>query len=87
MGRHSPLNDSALPATAGLAHAIASFAHSDGDYTTAISALSLHRRKGARTLTRVTPVASWAMKVPRSSVASTADYSARRPSKMSGVCG
>ena len=46
MGRHSPLNDSALPATAGLAHAIASFAHSDRDYATAIPALSLHRRKG-----------------------------------------
>jgi AraC-like DNA-binding protein len=46
LGRHSPLNDSALPATAGLARAIASFAPSDGDYTTAIPALSLHRRKG-----------------------------------------
>ena len=46
MGKHSPLNDSALPTTAGLAHAIASFAHSEGDYTTAIPALSLHRRKG-----------------------------------------
>jgi hypothetical protein len=32
--------------TEGLAQAIARFAQSDGDYTTAISALSLHRRKG-----------------------------------------
>jgi len=46
MGRHLRLNDSAPPATAGLARAIASFAHSDGDHTTAIPALSLHRRKG-----------------------------------------
>src|ERR1700736_2714932 len=46
VGRHSPVNDSALPATAGLARAIASFAHSDGDYTTPNPALSLHRRKG-----------------------------------------
>ena len=46
MGRHSRLIDSALPATGGLARAIESFAHSDGDYTTAIPALSLHRRKG-----------------------------------------
>lgn len=45
MGRHSPINDSALPATAGLARAIASFAHSDGDHATAIPGLSLHRRK------------------------------------------
>jgi AraC-like DNA-binding protein len=46
MGRYSPSNDSALPATAGLARAIGSFARSDGDYPTAIPALSLHRRKG-----------------------------------------
>jgi AraC-like DNA-binding protein len=46
VGTHSPVNDSALPATAGLARAIASFAHSDGDYTTPNPALSLHRRKG-----------------------------------------
>jgi len=45
MGGHSRLNDATLPATAGLARAIARFAHSDGDYTTAIPALSLHRRK------------------------------------------
>ena len=32
--------------THGLARAIARFAQSDGDYTTAIPALSLHRRKG-----------------------------------------
>jgi len=32
--------------TGGLAQAIARFAQSDGDYATAISALSLHRRKG-----------------------------------------
>jgi AraC-like DNA-binding protein len=46
MGRHSPLNDSALAVTAGLARAIGGIAHSDGDYTTAITALTLHRRKG-----------------------------------------
>ena len=46
MGRHLRLNDSALPATAGLASAIANFAHTDGDYATVIPALSLHRRKG-----------------------------------------
>jgi AraC-like DNA-binding protein len=45
MGRHLPLNNSGLSRTAGLARTIASFAHSDGDYTTAIPALSLHRRK------------------------------------------
>ena len=39
MGRHSPLNDTALPRTAGLARGITSFAHSDGDYTTAILAI------------------------------------------------
>jgi len=33
-----------LPATDGLARAIAQFAQSDGDYTTAIPGLSLHRR-------------------------------------------
>jgi AraC-like DNA-binding protein len=46
MGRRLLLNDTALPATAGLARAIASFAQSDGDHTTNIPALSLHRRKG-----------------------------------------
>jgi hypothetical protein len=45
-GTSRPSNKSALPATADLARAIASFAHSDGDYPTAIPALSLHRRKG-----------------------------------------
>jgi AraC-like DNA-binding protein len=45
MGRRSPLTDSALLTTASLARAIASFAHTDGDYTTSIPALSLHRRK------------------------------------------
>lgn len=41
----TPLNAAPLPATAALARAIASFAHSDGDHPTAIPALSLHRRK------------------------------------------
>jgi AraC-like DNA-binding protein len=36
-----------LPATDGLARAIAQFAQSDGDHTTAIPGLSLHRRHGA----------------------------------------
>lgn len=38
----TPLN----PAIAALARAIGQFAQSDGDYKTAIAALSLHRRKG-----------------------------------------
>lgn len=35
-----------VPAIAALARAIGMFAQSDGDYTTAVPALSLHRRKG-----------------------------------------
>jgi len=35
-----------VPAIAALARAIGTFAQSDGDYKTAIAALSLHRRKG-----------------------------------------
>src|SRR5687768_2042643 len=46
MRRYSPSQDAALPATAGLARAIERFAQSDGDYTTAVPGLSLHRRKG-----------------------------------------
>jgi AraC-like DNA-binding protein len=46
MSRHPTLHESALPATAGLARAIARFAQSDGDYTTAVPSLSLHRRQG-----------------------------------------
>ena len=46
MGSRSKPNRSPRPATIGLAQAIANFAHSDGDYTTAIPALSLHRRQG-----------------------------------------
>jgi AraC-like DNA-binding protein len=42
--RPSRLNDSKLPETARLADAIARFAQSDGDYVTAIPALSFHRR-------------------------------------------
>jgi AraC-like DNA-binding protein len=45
MGSSSKPNRSPRPATIGLARAIANFAHSDGDYTTAIPALSLHRRQ------------------------------------------
>ena len=44
MSSHSRSRKSSRPATTGLARAIADFAHSDGDYTTAIPALSLHRR-------------------------------------------
>ena len=45
MSRNRPLNHT-MPPTARLARAIAKFAQSDGDFTTAIPALSLHRRKG-----------------------------------------
>jgi AraC-like DNA-binding protein len=45
MIRRSQPNGSKRPAMAGLAHAIARFAHSDGDYATVIPALSLHRRR------------------------------------------
>jgi AraC-type transcriptional regulator N-terminus len=45
MGSNSKRGRSPRPLTAGLAQAIANFAHSDGDYTTAIPALSLHRRQ------------------------------------------
>lgn len=46
MERHvSPLTPAFLP-TSDLAQAIAQIAQSDGDYKTAIPALSLHRRKG-----------------------------------------
>lgn len=45
--RNAPaLNNLAVPAIAALAHAIGKFAQSDGDYKTAIPALSLHRRQG-----------------------------------------
>lgn len=44
-GIFEPLRTTTTP-TDGLARAIARFAQSDGDYTTAIPALSLHRRKG-----------------------------------------
>lgn len=40
------MNAASRSATNGLAEAIAKFAQSDGDYSTAIPALSLHRRKG-----------------------------------------
>jgi AraC-like DNA-binding protein len=45
MARQSSKNASAPPSTASLARAIAAVAHSDGDYATAFSPLSLHRRK------------------------------------------
>jgi AraC-like DNA-binding protein len=45
MSRLSPVQDPTLPPTVSLAHAITRFAHSDGDFMTAIPALSLHRRK------------------------------------------
>lgn len=41
-----PAKASAVPAIAALARSIGAFAQSDGDYTTAIPALSLHRREG-----------------------------------------
>lgn len=45
MASNSNANRSPRPATKDLARAIASFAHSAGDFTTAIPALSLHRRQ------------------------------------------
>jgi AraC-like DNA-binding protein len=45
MGRHQSLNKSPVTATSALACAIADIAQSDGDYPTAIPALSLHRRQ------------------------------------------
>ena len=45
MGRHQSLNMSPVTATSALACAIADIAQSDGDYPTAIPALSLHRRQ------------------------------------------
>jgi AraC-like DNA-binding protein len=42
----SDLNSPAIPAITALARAIGTFAQSDGDYPTAIAALSLHRRQG-----------------------------------------
>jgi AraC-like DNA-binding protein len=44
MGGHQSLNNSQVTATSALAHAVASFAQTDGDYSTAIPALTLHRR-------------------------------------------
>ncbi len=46
MKRDLPQTKSALPATEALAQAIGTFAQTDGDYPTAIRALSLHRRHG-----------------------------------------
>ncbi|MES2533872.1 MAG: AraC family transcriptional regulator [Pseudomonadota bacterium] len=46
MKRTSPIAPPPVPATGELARAIAAFAQNDGDYATAIPALSLHRRKG-----------------------------------------
>ena len=46
MPRTPSVTTPTLPATDGLARAIARFARSDGDYTTAIPELSLHRRQG-----------------------------------------
>src|SRR5258708_16280308 len=45
MGGHKSLTNSPVATTSALAYAIADIAQSDGDYTTAIPALSLHRRK------------------------------------------
>lgn len=45
MKRHDSSNSSLIPATDELARLIASNARSDGDYTTAVPGLSLHRRK------------------------------------------
>ena len=45
MGSHKSLNDSPIATTRALADAIARIAQSDGDYSTGIPALSLHRRK------------------------------------------
>src|ERR1700688_1735156 len=45
MGRHKSLNNSPVATTSALAYAIAGIAQSDGDYPTAMPALSLHRRK------------------------------------------
>lgn len=45
MGSVSTLNTPVIPAIAALARAIGTFAQSEGDYTTAIPALSLHRRQ------------------------------------------
>src|SRR5580765_6810979 len=44
MQRHSQATLSAAAEVNALAHAIGRFAQTDGDYTTAISALTLHRR-------------------------------------------
>jgi AraC-like DNA-binding protein len=44
MQKHSQATLSAAEGISALAHAIARFAQTDGDYTTAISALTLHRR-------------------------------------------
>jgi AraC-like DNA-binding protein len=46
MKRDLPLAKAPLATTAALAEAIAGFAQSDGDYETALPALSLHRRQG-----------------------------------------
>jgi AraC-like DNA-binding protein len=45
MGSHKSLTNSSAAATSALANAIAKIAQNDGDYPTAIPALSLHRRK------------------------------------------
>jgi AraC-like DNA-binding protein len=45
MRSHKSLIDSPVATTSALAHAIARIAQSDGDYSTGIPALSLHRRK------------------------------------------
>src|SRR5580692_4730348 len=45
MSSHKSLTHSAVATTSALACAIAGIAQSDGDYTSAIPALSLHRRK------------------------------------------
>src|ERR1700722_4452812 len=45
MDRHKSRTNSLVATTSALAHTIADIAQSDGDYTTAIPALSLHRRK------------------------------------------
>jgi AraC-like DNA-binding protein len=45
MDSHKSLTNSPVATTSALAYSIAKIAQSDGDYTTAIPALSLHRRK------------------------------------------
>ena len=44
MNRHSALEMSKVESMSALAHAIGSFAQTDGDYTTTVPALTLHRR-------------------------------------------